>query len=169
MPLWRHLRAILLLPCMATVVVPAIVVGARGADDGWPRAPALATATTVLGVAIAALGLALVGTTIRHFATLGAGTLAPWDPTRRLVVVGPYRHVRNPMISGVLAILVGEALALGSQPLFVWAGLFFIANALYIPLVEERGLIRRFGDDYRVYRRHVPRWIPRVRPWTPPT
>ena len=48
------------------------------------------------------------------FARVGEGTLAPWDPTRRLVVESPYRRVRNPMISAVLAVLTGEALVLGS-------------------------------------------------------
>ena len=67
--------------------------------------------------------------TISLFARVGQGTLAPWDPTQRLVVLGPYRHVRNPMISGVLAILLGEAALLGSPPLLVWFGAFFAVNA----------------------------------------
>jgi protein-S-isoprenylcysteine O-methyltransferase Ste14 len=103
--------------------------------------------------------------TITLFASVGRGTLAPWDPTRRLVVRGPYRHVRNPMISGVLSILLGEAALLGSFPLLAWFGVFFAANAIYMPLVEEPGLERRFGDDYRTYKRNVPRWVPRRKPW----
>jgi protein-S-isoprenylcysteine O-methyltransferase Ste14 len=97
------------------------------------------------------------------FARVGEGTLAPWDPTRKLVVRGPYRHVRNPMITGVLAILLGEAALFGSWPLLVWAFGFFALNAIYMPLVEEPGLVRRFGDDYVRYRRNVPRWLPRLR------
>jgi protein-S-isoprenylcysteine O-methyltransferase Ste14 len=82
-----------------------------------------------------------------------------------LVVQGPYRHVRNPMISGVLGVLLGESALLGSLPLLAWSGVFWLANAVYIPLVEERGLEDRFGDDYRAYREHVPRWLPRLSPW----
>jgi protein-S-isoprenylcysteine O-methyltransferase Ste14 len=98
----------------------------------------------------------------------GGGTPAPWDPPRRFVVAGVYRHVRNPMISGVIAALYAEALLLQSLPLLAWAVLFMLANLAYIPLVEEPGLEKRFGADYRRYKANVPRWIPRLRAWTPP-
>lgn len=71
------------------------------------------------------------------------------------------------MISGVLAVLLGEAALLGSLPIFAWALLFFSINHLYIPRFEEPGLERRFGDDYRRYKQHVPRWLPRLRAWQP--
>ena len=80
---------------------------------------------------------------------------------------GVYRYVRNPMISGVVLILIGETVLLGSLPLLGWCLLFVIANAVYIPLREERGLMERFGEAYLVYKRHVPRWIPRFTPWEP--
>jgi protein-S-isoprenylcysteine O-methyltransferase Ste14 len=101
------------------------------------------------------------------FAQTGEGTLAPWDPPRRLVVRGPYRHMRHPMISGVACILAGEAALLGSPPLAVWSGAFLALNAIYLPLVEEPRLVRRFGEDYERYRAHVPRWFPRLKPWEP--
>jgi protein-S-isoprenylcysteine O-methyltransferase Ste14 len=93
--------------------------------------------------------------------------LAPWDPPRRLVVRGPYRYVRNPMISGVVLVLFGEALVLLSRPHLWWALVFLGINAVYIPLVEEPMLADRFGGDYQEYRRNVPRLLPRLRPWTP--
>jgi protein-S-isoprenylcysteine O-methyltransferase Ste14 len=105
--------------------------------------------------------------TVSLFARIGKGTLAPWDPTSRLVVVGPYRHVRNPMISGVLTVLLGEAALFGSLPLLVWFGAAFAVNAVYFPLVEEPGLRERFGGDYEAYCAKVPRWLPRLRPWEP--
>jgi protein-S-isoprenylcysteine O-methyltransferase Ste14 len=80
-------------------------------------------------------------------------------------VRGPYRYVRNPMISGVLFVLLGEAALAGSLPLLLWFGLVFAINAVYLPLVEEPGLSRRFGDDYATYKANVPRWVPRIRPW----
>ena len=79
-----------------------------------------------------------------------------------------YRRVRNPMISGVICVLLGEGLLLGSRPLLAWCLAVGLLNAVYIPLVEEPGLLRRFGDEYRIYRQNVPRWIPRRRPWQPP-
>jgi len=77
--------------------------------------------------------------------------------------------VRNPMISGVLFVLFGEALLLLSGPHLLWAFFFLGANFLLIPLAEEPGLKRRFGDSYVEYCRHVPRLIPRFRPWQPGT
>ena len=93
--------------------------------------------------------------------------LAPWDPTRRLVATGPYQYVRNPMISGVLAMLLGEAFFFGSMLLFVWAATFWLINQIYFLASEEPGLRRRFGEDYRRYEANVPRWLPRRRPWKP--
>jgi protein-S-isoprenylcysteine O-methyltransferase Ste14 len=67
------------------------------------------------------------------------------------------------MISGVMSILLGEAVLAASLPLFIWFVIFVIVNAIYIPLAEEPGLAKRFGDDYLDYKRNVPRWIPRMR------
>jgi protein-S-isoprenylcysteine O-methyltransferase Ste14 len=157
---WRHVRAIGLLPFVVTVVVPGLVLWQSGADlAAWPLA--------FLGVALTAIGLVLVAWTVALFARVGRGTLAPWDPTSRLVVVGPYRHVRNPMISGGLAILLGEAALFASVTLLLWFAAVFAVNAVYFPLVEEPGLRKRFGAQYDAYRASVPRWLPRVRPWEP--
>jgi protein-S-isoprenylcysteine O-methyltransferase Ste14 len=91
-----------------------------------------------------------------------------WGLPARLVVEGPYRHVRNPMITAVGCLLAGEAVLLGSPPLAFWLGAFALVNALYLPLVEEPGLARRFGAQYEAYRANVPRWLPRARPWSQP-
>jgi protein-S-isoprenylcysteine O-methyltransferase Ste14 len=117
---------------------------------------------------VAAAGLVLMAGTITLFARRGQGTLAPWDPPRRLVIAGPYAHVRNPMISGVAAVIAGEALALASPPLAGWLAVFLVVNHVYFVLSEEPGLARRFGAEYEAYRRQVPRWLPRRRPWRPP-
>jgi protein-S-isoprenylcysteine O-methyltransferase Ste14 len=119
----------------------------------------------LLGGGVMALGLALVVWTVALFTTVGEGTLAPWDATRRLVVRGPYRHVRNPMITGIWLILAGEAIVFRSWGLVLLLAAFALANAVYMPLSEEPGLRRRFGDEFDEYRTHVPRWIPRLRPW----
>jgi protein-S-isoprenylcysteine O-methyltransferase Ste14 len=165
----RHLVAIAVLPFTVTVLVPRWLLGRfpvpRVADVG--DGGALAVAAQLAGVVALAVGLTLFVASLRRFATEGEGTLAPWDPPRALVVRGPYRHVRNPMISGVIFVLVGEALVLLSRDVGWWAAIFAATNAAYIPLFEEPGLERRFGDAYREYRRHVRRFVPRLRPWTP--
>lgn len=154
----RHLLSILILPTTVTVVVPYFIVSSRSSNRMEPT-------TLAIGLMLMAAGLSLVVMTVRFFVTIGKGTLAPWDPTRRLVVTGVYRYVRNPMISGVLMILFGEAIALRSPGVLRWATGFLVLNALYIPLIEEQGLVRRFGEQYVEYRRNVPRWIPRLTPW----
>ncbi len=164
----RHLLSILILPSTMAVGVPYLLVSARPLPAAWIGPGPAGVAQALLGVAVLCAGLALACTTIGQFATRGNGTLAPWDPPTRLVVAGVYRHVRNPMITGVILLISGEALLLRSAPLAWWAGGFFLINAVYIPLLEEPGLERRFGQPYRAYRRSVPRWIPRATPWTPP-
>jgi protein-S-isoprenylcysteine O-methyltransferase Ste14 len=149
------------------MVVPAVLLITGGVEVGWGLPAWLAWLAPLAGVCLIAAGLVLMYRTITLFATVGRGTLAPWDPTERLVVLGPYRYVRNPMISGVLAILLGEAALFGSLPVLAWFAVSFAVNAIWMPLVEEPGLERRFGADYLEYKRNVPRWVPRLSPWEP--
>jgi protein-S-isoprenylcysteine O-methyltransferase Ste14 len=167
METWSHLRAIILLPGTVLLAIPGLILWRGGVDTLglWQSVPASRIILPIIGVICICLGLLLMIATIRLFATVGKGTLAPWEPPQRLVVHGVYRHVRNPMISGVLFVLLGESVLTASVPLFC---LFFFAgvlNAVYIPLVEEPGLVKRFGEEYLTYKRHVPRWIPRLTPW----
>jgi protein-S-isoprenylcysteine O-methyltransferase Ste14 len=167
--LLRHLAAILALPFVVVVVVPrAILASAHGTEPGWPLEGAALWIPRALGAALGLGGFALFAWCVALFARIGRGTLAPWDPTQRLVVTGPYRHVRNPMISGVLGMLLGESAAFGSVRLLAWAAGFWLLNHVYFQLSEEPGLRRRFGADYDRYRAFVPRWIPRRAPWDPP-
>jgi protein-S-isoprenylcysteine O-methyltransferase Ste14 len=119
------------------------------------------------GAAVVLVGVFLFVASLWRFATDGRGTLAPWDPPRLLVVNGPYQYVRNPMISGVLFVITGEALLLLSVAHALWAAFFLAVNLLYIRFVEEPQLARRFGPGYDIYRQSVPRFIPRLRPWQP--
>ena len=157
------IRAILILPGNVLVTIPELLLYFTGYQ--WPeenRLPWL-----IAGGVLFAAGLALAIWTMRLFAVLGKGTAAPWDPPKRLVVAGPYRHVRNPMITSVLTMLVGEFLILSSTVIAIWFGVFLLIQILYFPLVEEKELERRFGDDYVEYRKNVPRWIPRISAWIP--
>jgi protein-S-isoprenylcysteine O-methyltransferase Ste14 len=155
---WAMLRAVVILPGTALVYVPALLLWATG---GFGAGAVLATPGQPgfwLAAALGAAGLVFAVWTVTLFARFGAGTPAPWDPPGKLVVRGPYRHVRNPMITSVLAMLAAEALVFRS----------FAANAIYFPLSEEPGLARRFGADYALYKANVPRWLPRLTPWRQP-
>ena len=160
----RQFFAIAVLPCTAAVLIPVWLARRNGivlgVGSGLPQVLPQAGGLVLLTVG----GLLFVAS-LRRFVTQGRGTLAPWDPPRHLVVQGPYRYVRNPMISGVIFVLFGEALLLLSWPHATWALIFLGINTIYIPLIEEPGLAKRFGESYREYCRHVPRLVPRLRPW----
>ncbi|MCG2725248.1 MAG: isoprenylcysteine carboxylmethyltransferase family protein [Elusimicrobia bacterium] len=110
-------------------------------------------------------GLILIFTTVKLFLTKGEGTPATWNPPKKLIVKGPYKYVRNPMITGALLILIGESLFFGSYPLALWTLLFFIMNVIYFPFFEEKTLEKKFGKKYTDYQNNVPRWLPRLKPW----
>jgi protein-S-isoprenylcysteine O-methyltransferase Ste14 len=164
----RHLAAIAALPFVVAVLIPIWIARTNGLRLA-PGATTPHLLTQIAGLGLLLIGLSLFVSSLRRFAKDGKGTLAPWDPPRHLVVRGPYRYVRNPMISGVVFILFGEALMLLSGPHVQWALIFLVINLIYIPLLEEQQLKARFGEEYVDYCRHVPRLLPRLRPWTPTT
>ena len=162
----RHLVAILLLPVNVVVVVPYVLLkNLSAADTRWTATLSIASLHILVGAAVFLTGFALFAWCVGLFARFGRGTLAPWDPPRVFVAHGPYRHMRNPMITGVVAMLFGEALLWGSVLVVIWASIFLLINHTYFILLEEPGLERRFGESYRVYKANVPRWIPRIQPW----
>jgi protein-S-isoprenylcysteine O-methyltransferase Ste14 len=150
---------------MMTVFIPWAIAAATGA-----RPPDLSTARGLLlgicGAIFIALGLAMLVWTVVLFDRVGKGTLAIGSPVK-LVVRGPYRHVRNPMMSGVFCIQLGTAIATASPWLFGWFAFFFTCVLIAIRGVEEPHLRQRFGADYDEYVRHVPRWVPQPRGWEP--
>ncbi len=160
----RHLLAILALPFVVMVVVPVWVARSFGVAGAAPST-LVETLLALAGLGLLALGVTLFVACLRRFAVVGEGTLAPWDPPRNLVVEGPYRYVRNPMISGVILTLFAEALLLRSVPHTIWALAFLGLNLVYLPLLEEPQLEARFGEAYRRYKMHVPGLIPRLRAW----
>jgi protein-S-isoprenylcysteine O-methyltransferase Ste14 len=159
----RHLLAILFLPGMVVGVVPYWLLTAfEAADTRWSDGSFTMGLGQLFGAIFIIAGLGLFIWCVSLFAKVGQGTLAPWDPTHNLVAAGPYHFVRNPMISGVALLLIGDALFWGSWVLGGWAGLFVLINHLYFVFSEEPGLEKRFGEPYRVYKDNVPRWVPRL-------
>jgi protein-S-isoprenylcysteine O-methyltransferase Ste14 len=165
---WRHLISILAFPVTMAVVIPALMVAPAGMRPnlGSPLNVGLA----IIGGLLIAGGLGMWAWTVILFHRVGKGTLGVGsvmgEPVH-LVVVGPYRHVRNPMITGVLAILLGEAAVTASASLLVWFAIFLAAQLIAIRFWEEPHLARRHGSEYLEYRQNVPRWIPRISAWAP--
>jgi protein-S-isoprenylcysteine O-methyltransferase Ste14 len=102
-----------------------------------------------------------------RFVVEGIGTPAPVAPTERLVVGGAYRYVRNPMYLAVAALIVGQALLLGQAGLLAYAAVFGVTVASFVHGYEEPTLARTYGAQYETYRRAVPAWLPRLKPWEP--
>ena len=152
MLLWRAIFSFLALPTVVAGVVPALLVTGRPV----PRA------MVAPGAALLAVGITLLLWCVRDFFVSGRGTLAPWDPPKQLVVVGLYRHVRNPMYVAVLTIVAGW----GALYLAGWLALYALALAvgfhLRVVWHEEPCLRRRFGAEWEAYARRTGRWVPRL-------
>jgi protein-S-isoprenylcysteine O-methyltransferase Ste14 len=108
----------------------------------------------------------LVSAFIR-FVVEGLGTPAPAAPTAYLVVGGLYGYVRNPMYLAVLAAVVGQALLLWQPVLLLYGAIVAAAFVVFVVGYEQPTLRRTFGSEYEAYRRAVPGWWPRLRPWRP--
>ena len=152
------------------VVGPGIVVGLiPWLLTGWlVREPAPYWAPMrVLGVILLVAGLIVLVQAFVRFVVEGFGTPVPVAAPDRLVVGGLYRYVRNPMYVAILAAIVGQALLLGRLGLLLYAAAVWTISAAFVRWYEEPTLTRRFGAEYEAYRRAVPAWWPRLRPWKP--
>lgn len=159
--LCRHVVSIFALPFTVIIIVPALLAGLFPFVIFWSFQFYAAIPLLIVGVALTGIDLILLYSTVSLFIKKGEGTIAPWNPTRKLIVTGFYLYVRNPMHIGVFLILIGESIIIGSLPVVLWTLLFIVGNLIYIPAVEEPKLEERFGDEYLTYKRNVPRWIPR--------
>ena len=147
----RAVVAFLALPAVVAGLVPLWILG-----RARPVRPA--------GFAIVAVGVGLLLWCVREFYVAGKGTLAPWDPPRRLVTTGLYRFSRNPMYVAVLTILAGLSLVYASRALSIYAVGMVVAFHLRVVLYEEPTLARLFPAEWAELRARVPRWLGRSRP-----
>jgi protein-S-isoprenylcysteine O-methyltransferase Ste14 len=146
-----------LVPGTIAGVVPWLLTGWEARDTWLPL--------RVVGVVLIVAGVAVLLHAFLRFVVEGVGTPAPIAPTQQLVVGGLYRYVRNPMYLAVAATIVGQALVLGQPVLLFYAALFGVTVYSFVRLYEEPTLGRQFGEQYEEYRRAVPGWWPRRRPW----
>ncbi|MGD1104221.1 MAG: isoprenylcysteine carboxylmethyltransferase family protein [Terriglobia bacterium] len=158
-PILKTLLFAILVPGSVLVCVPYILLTKHvPRPEGW---------LNWLALAPCGLGALILLTCAWNFAVVGHGTPAPIDPPKSLVVSGPYRFVRNPMYVGIDLVLFSEALLFSSPKLLVYALLFGIGFHLFVLAYEEPTLRKKFGASYQAYCQAVPRWIPRLTPWSP--
>jgi protein-S-isoprenylcysteine O-methyltransferase Ste14 len=156
----RNALFTLIVPGAGAVCGPWLIL-----SRGEPNARPVAWAAVALIIG----GLLLYGICLWSFAAVGRGTPGPWDAPTRLVAVGPYRWVRNPIYIAAVLVLLGEAWLFMSLAVFVYAMLAAVGCHVFVVLYEEPTLRRRFGAEYEQYERNVRRWIPGAPRWTAPT
>jgi protein-S-isoprenylcysteine O-methyltransferase Ste14 len=142
---------------IAFAVLPGMV--AVGFPAGWLWYTAHLQPIHPLGLMLVAVGLAALLRCVRDFYMSGQGTLAPWQPPRRLVTVGLYRYSRNPMYISVAVALLGWVTAYDSLALLAYTAAAAGAFSLQVVFGEEPELARRYGDAWRRYAERVPRWL----------
>jgi protein-S-isoprenylcysteine O-methyltransferase Ste14 len=150
------------------VVAPGMVAGyVPWLISRWRVGPPLLGMSWLraAGILLIAAGLPVLLDSFARFALEGFGTPAPIFPTRKLVVSGWFRYVRNPMYLAVVSEIFGQGLFFGSMRVLeygvaAWAGFY-----LFILLYEEPTLRETYGREYQEFCANVPRWIPRLRAW----
>jgi protein-S-isoprenylcysteine O-methyltransferase Ste14 len=154
-------KAFVIFPLNVMGVIPAFLIWCSRPGGMLHRFPySFGEVRFLAGALLVFVGVGLCWKTVSLFTEQGEGTPAPFDPPKKLVILGPYVWVRNPMMVGVWLVLLGEALIFGSLPLGIWLLIFIGLCLILIPVWEEPDLERRFGEPYREYMRQVPRWIP---------
>lgn len=155
--------SLLLRNLIFTILQPGIVVGLLPyllvRYEGKNLLPDVWTVWEIAGVILMIPGIIILLVCILRFAFEGKGTLSPIDPTQKLVVKGLYVYSRNPMYTGAMLTLTGEAIFFRSWLVAVYAVLVFIAFNLFVRFHEEPRLRRDFGDEYKEYCRRVRRWL----------
>ncbi|GIF23894.1 hypothetical protein Ate02nite_66240 [Paractinoplanes tereljensis] len=119
----------------------------------------------VVGILLLGAGTVVLVQAFVRFVVDGFGTPAPIAPPDRLVVSGLYRYVRNPMYLAVVAVILGQALLLWRPVLLPYALVVGGAMVAFVVGYEQPALTQRFGREYLAYRRAVPGWWPRLRPY----
>jgi protein-S-isoprenylcysteine O-methyltransferase Ste14 len=146
-------------------LAPGVVAGVvPGLITGWEVEERLPGALRALGFALVLVSAGFLLHAFGRFAIEGLGTPAPVAPTRRLVVGGVYRFVRNPMYLAVVGAIAGQALVFGSLELVVYGAVVACAFVAFVRLYEEPTLRAEYGAEYDAYRAAVPGWIPRLTP-----
>jgi protein-S-isoprenylcysteine O-methyltransferase Ste14 len=113
---------------------------------------------SLAGIAPIVAGIALAVVAERRFKRAGTAVL-PFAPSTALVEDGPFRFTRNPMYVGILLVLAGLFVLLGTlSPLLVIPPFFWLIRARFV-VPEEAHMERHFGERYLDYKRRVRRWL----------
>ena len=155
--------SIIILPFIVIIVIPLLILVFTYNKLSWRLNFPLILLPVIFGSLLIISGIYLLVITNNLFHVIGKGTLAPWHPPKELVIIGPFKYIRNPMIGAVLLILLGEVIITGSIILSSWLFIFLIINIIYFIYSEEPALVKRFGNNYKKYKKAVPMFIPKFK------
>lgn len=151
----RSLISFIALPGIIAIVVPGLVAS----FDPWRKE------CWIPGIYIICFGFFILLWCVRDFYKSGKGTLAPWDPPKKMVVVGLYRFMRNPMYVGVLLSVLGWGFYFQSMIIVLYAVILAVGFHVRVVRNEEPWLKSQFGIEWEKYQKEVNRWLPRLTPW----
>ncbi len=127
-------------------------------DSPWFEGRMADLGVTAAGGVVAALGLALMLTSIRRFKKVGS-SVEPWKPTTTIITTGVYGYSRNPIYLGLALAHGGLAICGGSMAALATVVLSVLVTQTYVIAREERYLEAKFGSVYSDYKKRVRRWI----------
>lgn len=149
----KTLAFTVLVPGTVAVVIPSIIVKINVSyamvQPFFPR---------ILGLLATLAGLSICLWCFWVFINKGKGTPSPFDPPKKLVIVGLYRYVRNPMYIGIILIVLGEVILYSSLLLMLYLGMLLVIFHIGVVYYEEPRLKAEFGETYDKYLISVPRW-----------
>ena len=161
----EYLKIVLILPGNVLITIPLLIFYFTQKSHSY-NFIGPSNFSFYVGIFCFILGLFLSIWSVRTFYNNGGkGTPAPWNPITNFIITGPYRYVRNPMILGVVFLLLSESIFFSSFTLLIWALFFFLGNVIYFKFIEERDLILRFGTEYENYRNEIPMFFPKFTPY----
>jgi protein-S-isoprenylcysteine O-methyltransferase Ste14 len=143
----------LLVPLPVIVVIPWYITR-------WSFQPAFfgLEALRYLGAVMIVAGLITYSLGIGHLGYYGSN---PIPPVANIVSEGIYQWTRNPMYTGVVTMLTGQAMVFGSHGMLYYALGWFLFFHTFEVVYDEPALKKQFADVYPDYCRNTPRWIPR--------
>ncbi len=142
------------IPILLTVVLPRL-------DEYFGIGPlTYGMGNIIIGIGMIVLGGILALWTIAIQITLASGTPFPMLPTKKLLIVGPFKYCRNPMTLGTIVAYAGIAVLIGSFTALLTVVLLAAALIGYLKLIEEKELVLRFGSEYIEYKKRTPFIIP---------
>jgi protein-S-isoprenylcysteine O-methyltransferase Ste14 len=114
----------------------------------------------ITGILLILFGGILAIWTIYAQLKLASGTPFPMLPTKKLIIIGPFKYCRNPMTLGTIMAYAGIAIMIGSYASLLFVVLLALLLIAYLKFVEEKELALRFGQDYADYKKDTPFIIP---------